>query len=308
MEKINAITFAPFEGKGRLSDAAAFKSLKEMKARTNVNWVILVPAGLQQTPYSETISISSGRTMPDEELAGIIRYAKELGLKVAVKPTVNCENGVWRAHINFFDEDVHCEPKWSKWFPAYTAFQLHYANIAEAENCEMFIAGCEMVMTERREGEWRKLIADIREVYHGQVSYNTDKYQEHNVKWWDCVDIISSSGYYPINDWEQQLDRIERVVKKFNKPFFFAEAGCMSVVGSQFVPNDWGLSGEVNAQIQAEWYQAMFEATSKRDWVGGYGLWSWPSHPGSPEAAARSGGYEIYGKPAEQVVKRYFSK
>ena len=65
--------------------------------------------------------------------------------------------------------------------------------------------------------------------YHGLVSYNTDKYQEDHVSWWDCVDVISSSGYYPIDQWEQELDRIEKnCLKNYRKPFFFAEAGCMS--------------------------------------------------------------------------------
>lgn len=31
--------------------------------------------------------------------------------------------------------------------------------------------------------------------------------------------MISSSGYYPIQDWEQELDRIEAVVKAYHKPF-----------------------------------------------------------------------------------------
>lgn len=56
--------------------------------------------------------------------------------------------------------------------------------------------------------------------YHGLVSYNTDKYQEDHVSWWDCVDVISSSGYYPIDQWEQELDRIEKTVLKYRKPFF----------------------------------------------------------------------------------------
>lgn len=34
----------------------------------------------------------------------------------------------------------------------------------------------------------------------------------------------SHSGYYPIDDWENQLDRIEEVVKKYQKPFIFSEA------------------------------------------------------------------------------------
>lgn len=52
------------------------------------------------------------------------------------------------------------------------------------------------------------------------MSYNTDKYQEEHVTWWDAVDVISSSGYYPIHDWENQLDRIERVVKNIKNRSF----------------------------------------------------------------------------------------
>lgn len=77
--------------------------------------------------------------------------------------------------------------------------------------------------------------------YHGLVSYNPDKYQEDHVSWWDCVDVISSSGYYPIDQWEQELDRIEKTVLKYRKPFFFAEAGCMSRKGSGMIPNNWEL-------------------------------------------------------------------
>ena len=111
----------------------------------------------------------------------MIHYIHVKGLSVALKPTANCKNDTWRAHMNFFDKDVPCEPKWCNWFASYTEFQMHYAGIAKQTGCEMFIAGCEMVMSEHRENEWRQLIADIRTVYDGPVSYNTDKYQEDNV-------------------------------------------------------------------------------------------------------------------------------
>lgn len=84
--------------------------------------------------------------------------------------------------------------------------------------------------------------------YHGLVSYNTDIYQEDHVSWWDCVDVISSSGYYPIDQWEQELDRIEKIVLKYRKLFFFAEAGCMSRKGSGMVPNNWELQGELRLE------------------------------------------------------------
>lgn len=308
MEFIKGITFAPFARRGFLSRREAFESLDNLIERTNANLIILVPNGLQDTPQSEEIDFYSEATMSDGELTDIIEYAHKKGIKVALKPTANCRNGTWRAHINFFDEDVPCEPKWKNWFKSYTDFQLHYAEIAEKTGCELFIAGCEMVQSERREKEWRKLIADIRGVYSGLVSYNTDKYQEHNVKWWDCVDIISSSGYYPINDWEVQLDRIEKVVKKFKKPFFFAECGCMSTKGSNLVPNDWSVRGEVDSEGQAAWYTAMFEACEKRDWVEGFAVWDWCGKQYPVSKALTHGGYEIYGKPAEKVVSDFYSK
>lgn len=307
MDYIRGITFAPFAYKGVLSKEESRNSLAVMQERTGADTVILVPCGVQQTPQSVEIDYSSVFTMEDKELSEFIIYAKSLGLRVFLKPTVNCLNGTWRAHINFFDEDVPCEPKWSEWFHAYTAFQLHYAAIAQETGCKMFIAGCEMVMTEHRETEWRKLIADIRIVYSGLVSYNTDKYQEHNVKWWDCVDVISSSGYYPADDWERQLDRISRVVEKFGKTFFFAESGCMSTAGSADIPNNWELEGNVDLEEQAYWYEKMFEAVKKRSWVQGVALWSWDGALYPPAEAENHRYYEFYEKPSEKIVRRFFT-
>lgn len=306
MELIHGFTFAPFAKRGTFDKSHTYQSLDTMIATTGCNFITLVPNGLQDTPQSESICYTSEATFADQELEKMIYYIKEKGIKVALKPTVNCKNGTWRAHISFFDEDVPCEPKWCNWFQSYTRFQLHYAKLAERTHCDLFIAGCEMVMSEHREQEWRKLIADIRSVYSGPVTYNTDKYQEHNVKWWDCLDYISSSGYYPIHDWEVQLDRIEKVVQKYNKPFLFAEAGCMSTVGSQYVPNDWSLDGEVDLKGQADWFEEMFSITQKRDWIKGYFIWSWPSKLYSLSKAAQDKRYETYGKLSEAVIYKYY--
>lgn len=308
MEYICGITFAPFAGRGRFATAEAKESLVKAKERTAANFVIFVPGGIQQTAQSEEISYTTSATMADGELEEMIAYARSLGFWVALKPTVNCADGTWRAHIHFFDEDVPCEPKWGNWFASYTKFQLHYADIAQRCGCEMFLPGCEMVMSEHREKEWRALIAEIRNVYHGLISYNTDKYQEHRVKWWDAVDVISSSGYYPIHDWENQLDRIEAVVEHFQKPFFFAEAGCMSVTGSSAVPNNWEIQGEAALQEQADWYETMLAACEKRSWVQGMAFWSWGGELYPKEQAALRRDYEIYGKPAEKVVSSWYRR
>ena len=308
MEYIKGVTFAPFIGRGCLDKKETRQSFELMLERTGCDLVILVPNGLQDTPQSEEIDFSSEATVSDAELESFIGFAHSKGVRVALKPTVNCRNGTWRAHICFFEEDVPCEPKWGNWFRAYSRFQCHFAALAERTGCELFIAGCEMVQSEHRETEWRQVIADIRKVYSGPVSYNTDKYQEHNVSWWDAVDVISSSGYYPIGDWERQLDRIEAVVKRFGKPFFFAECGCMSVQGSNLVPNDWSVRGEADPQGQADWYRAMFAACEKRSWVGGFALWDWRSRLCPESAAEADKGYGIFAKPAEKIVREYYGR
>lgn len=308
MDYIKGVNFAPFASKGAFSNKESFQSLENLVMRTNANYIFFVPNGLQDTPQSIKIDYSSDATCSDEELEKMIMFAKGLGMHTVLKPTVNCRNGSWRAHISFFDEDVVCEPKWSEWFEAYTQFQLHYAAMAEKLGCDMFVAGCEMVMSEHREIEWRQLIQDIRTVYHGPISYNTDKYQEHNVAWWDAVDIISSSGYYPVSDWNTQLNRIEKVVRKYKKPFFFSEMGCMSTQHSKNRPNDWTIRGEVDLEGQAEWYRKVFGACNTRSWVNGFAIWDWSCKPYILTRAENDPGYNIYGKPAEKVVAAYYSQ
>lgn len=307
MEFIKGVTFGAFAPAGSFNKKQTYDSLDKLIERTAANFVVLVPNGLQDTPQSQTIDFTSPATVEDEELIRLIDYIHSKGLKCALKPTVNCKNGTWRAHICFFDRDVVCEPKWSIWFDAYSRFQTHFAGIAEQTGCELFIAGCEMVQSEHREAEWRKVISDIRSVYSGPVTYNTDKYQEDNVTWWDCVDAICSSGYYPVDDWEAQLDRIEQVVRKFKKPFFFAEAGCMSTEGSMYVPNDWSIRGPEAAEEQAKWYRTMFDATSKRDFVSGFFIWDWGIRLYPSNEAGKDKGYAVYGKPAEKVISEYYS-
>ena len=108
MEYICGFTFAPFCGAGVLNSASAKESLKQMQERTGADFVIFAPNGVQKNAHSEEICYTSEATMTDEELVEMIAYAKELGLRVALKPTANCADGTWRAFISFFDYDVVC--------------------------------------------------------------------------------------------------------------------------------------------------------------------------------------------------------
>ena len=306
LNNIKGITFAPFAHKGVLSKKDAFKSLDAIKERTAANFIMLVPCGLQETAQSDIIRYDTEATMSDTELIAIIRYAKKLGFNVGLKPTINCKNGVYRAYVSFFDNEVPNEPCWRNWFNSYTEFQMHYAEIAKAENVDMFVCGSEMVMAESREDDWRRLIKQLRRVYSGILTYNTDKYQEDHVTWWDALDSISSSGYYPINALEENFQRIAEVAKRFDRPFLFMESGCPSRAGSEYIPNNWSYGGPQNLKAQADWYQAFADALLRHPWVRGCVWWDWSATRLYPlEKAATDDGYCVYGKPTEAVLKRY---
>jgi hypothetical protein len=54
----------------------------------------------------------------------------------------------------------------------------HYAKIAEETKCEMLCLGCEMESTEEFEIRWRNLIMEIRQIYHGPITYNLNHGRE----------------------------------------------------------------------------------------------------------------------------------
>lgn len=308
MEFIKGMTWGWVGTRGEWKTKKSEKSMEEMVDTLGVNWTAIAFQAQQKTAQSTEINYKDDPVVTDEEVYWAIAKAKSLNLKVCLKPVVNCMDGTWRAHINFFDEDVPGEPSWTEWFKSYEDYILHYAKLAQEAKCEMFCVGCEMVQSDKREREWRNLIKKVREVYDGTITYNCDKYQEDRLTWWDAVDVISSSGYYPIGTWDKQIQRIEKVVKEHNKPFFFMEAGCPSRTGSSNVPNNWNHIGEVNAEEQNDYYKEMFAKLDEVSWFSGYALWDWPAELYKKEEAQNNTDYCVYGKKAEKTIKAYYSK
>ena len=278
--------------------------------KCNVNTITFAFSAYQEHCYSTDIKWK-GMHMPKlEELSELIAYAKSKDLKVIVKPMLNVEDGYWRAYIRFFDEDVPCEPKWSDWFKNYYEYLLFYGKFCEENNVDIIIIGCEMVGTDHRESEWRLLVKKLREIYNGKLTYNCDKYQEHNVKWWDALDYISSSGYYPKGSIEAELNRIEKVVKAYNKPFFFAEGGCPSTLNASKNPNDWTIvrGGVDSEEEQYEYYKEFLEETYKKEFISGFCFWDWPMKSPIKEKEKLAKDYSIKFKKAEKIISEYYNK
>lgn len=310
MQYLHAMSFAYGERRGFSKKEAVWQhALREMLASTGCDTVVLTVAALQDHAYATDVQFDAPDVMSMEDVLTVSRFIKQLGLSLIIKAMVNCRDGYWRAYIRFFDTYVPTEPTWEQWFASYGKFVNALAETAQKAQADMFCAGCEMVGTDHREAEWRRLIQDVRARYHGAVTYNCDKYQEEHVRWWDAVDVISSSGYYAMDALEENLRRIRTVVEAENKPFMFMECGCPSREGSEYCPNDWRHAGGLDLAAQERWYGAFCQAVEQNPWVRGAAFWDWSAtRLYSRESGAYDTGYSVYGKPAEAVLKAFGSR
>ena len=308
-EFINAYTFGFCEKRGFTKRSPWQWSLKEMARTTGCNAIILPVCAWQEHTYSTQVESDSPDVMDEKDVKSVCACARELGLKVILKAMVNCRDGYWRAYIRFFDNEVAWEPAWGAWFASWGEHLLRVARMARDNGAAMLCVGCEMIGTDHRTGDWRNLIAQAREIYSGPVTYNCDKHQEDFISWWDACDVISSSGYYSIDDIDANMERIRKVAEKYGRPFMFMECGCPSREGSPYRPYDWKLDGEVSERAQAEWYKAFTDALINHPFVRGTGWWDWPaSRLYAEPAGVFNGGYCTYGKAAGEVLRRFAEK
>lgn len=306
MRYMNGCTFGFMSPRGFTAREEWKRSLRLMVASTGCDTVILPVAALQNHAYSTQVDYLTPDVMSMEDVRAVAAEARALGLRLVLKAMVNCRDGYWRAYIRFFDSYVPTEPTWEQWFASYGEFVVALARTAQEVKADMFCLGCEMVGTDHRDREWRQLAAQVRQVFTGPLTYNCDKFQEHNVTWWDAVDVISSSGYYPIDQLEEHFQRIEQVAEKFGRPFIFMESGCPSRAGSEYVPNNWSFGGEQSNEAQEKWYRAYTEALLRHPKIRGCVWWDWSAVRLYPcEQGAANNGYCVYGKPAEKVLQAY---
>ena len=282
-------------------------SMEEMVRTSGTDTLVLPVCALQDRVDSVCLNTMHGASpdvMSEEDVLKVCRHARTLGLRIILKCMVNCRDGVWRAYIHFFDPPVPTEPTWDQWFEQYEGHVKEVAALAEDVEAEMLCVGCEMVSADQKDAHWRHLIRGARELYTGPVTYNCDKYQEDRLTWWDELDVMSSSGYYPVSCMESQFERIRQAAERAGKPFLFMECGCPSRGGSEERPNDWRFGHGLNLESQTRWYDAFFQATERHSFVRGYVLWDWPASRLYPERmGCDQDGYCTYGKPANGLAK-----
>ena len=320
--EMKGFTYGYDAKRGDFRTEGAIKS-QELLYDTGVNWVCLAIANYQETAHSTKIEFDFERSCSDRDIMAAVERAHSHGVKVCLKPMVNCRDGVWRAYINFADSDFSGkDPYWDKWFKSYGDYMKYYAQLAEETGCEMLCIGCEMCGTERKEAHWRRLIAELREIYSGKLIYNTNHGHEDDVKWFDAVDYVGTSAYFPVAEaggatsemmqekWAVIREELHKVYEKWQKKIVFIEIGCRSAHGCATMP--WDFSHKDlphDEEEQANFYDSCMATFADEEWFGGVFWWDWSTYIyDTKEAATQENGFNIHLKKAEEVLKKWYSK
>ncbi len=275
---------------------------------------------VRQDSFSSTLIRPDYRyTVTDKDVAAAADKLHALGLKVCMKPMVNCADGVWRAHIHFPEREIGDKDYWKEWFSSYTAFLVHYAEIAEETGCEMFCVGCEMLGTEHKVEYWRNAIAEVRKVYSGKITYNTNHGKEFGVKWWDAVDYIGTSAYYGVArvpgdsmenmqaEWDEQKSRLAELSEMHGgKQIIFMEIGCRSASGCAMIPYDFSHHEyPYDEDEQANFYESCMRSMWNEPWFAGFFWWDWYTKIPTRQPEL---GFSVVGKKTEQLLKEWYAR
>ena len=90
---------------------------------------------------------------------------------------------------------------------------------------------------------------------------------------------------------------------------FFIECGVVSAENVARTP--WQHSSPdlvYDGMEQADFYQAVLESFWDESWFTGFVWWSWPPKMYPRDEAETRADFPIYGKPAEDVVKKWYIK
>jgi hypothetical protein len=227
----------------------------------------------------------------DAGLAKTAVAARALGIKTLLKPHVWVRHGAWQGDIA-----MTTDADWERWFASYEAFILHYAALAEANGFEALAVGTELAKASRRTSDWKRVIAEVRKVYHGKLTYCANWNDEVEATgFWDDLDFIGVQAYYPlatIDDpskadieaaWAPIVKKLEALGRRTGKPVVFTEVGFKSHAGSLKQPWVWDTDGTVDFPLQRDAFAALFETFWGKPWFGGTFVWKW--HPSARELA-----------------------
>ena len=107
---------------------------------------------------------------------------------------------------------------------------MHYARLAESAKVEAFCIGLELKhAVKERAAFWDGLIAQVRKVYSGKITYAANWDNFHNIPFWIKLDFIGINAYFPLSQenqptsselydaWEEQKIALRRLSEMYKR-------------------------------------------------------------------------------------------
>ncbi|MCG8460228.1 MAG: hypothetical protein MI919_28425 [Holophagales bacterium] len=280
--------------------------------RLGADSVSIMPFAYQRDPQRPFL-VFLNRHPASETDAGAVhasRRAREMGFRVLWKPHIWVSHRSWPGDIV-----MGSEVDWRRWWRLYGRYVLHHAALARHAGAELFSVGVELGRTVAREEEWRHLIASVRRLYPGHVTYAGNWWGDYDaVPFWDALDFVGVDAYFPLaGDAEagreeilagarRAVSELRRAAERYGRPVLLTEVGFAAREGAWVAPHEEG--GTYSPEDQLLAYEVLLEALGRPHWLAGLYVWKVFSHP-----RAEGGGrpdFRLLGRPAEQALSRYF--
>jgi len=174
------------------------------------------------------------------------------------------------------------------WNESYRGYLIQYAHLAEELNVEILCIGTELCsQVDANQTYWKDLIAEVRSVYSGKLTYaaNWDCYPDF--PFWADLDYIGIDAYFPLETgnsedqrsaseaWNRWKPTMAALSDSVSTPILFTEYGYRSCEGALIEP--WTNENNLNADeaAQSTGYQSLYSSIWSEPWFAGGFLWKW---------------------------------
>jgi len=283
---VRGITISTHGGGRDWASDEMVSTLADIKT-LGANWIAIHPYG----GISQDGSVGARRFEGGGETAPLhwtrpIAEAHAQGLKICIKPHLAYwRSGFeWRGEIAFDSEE-----KWQRFWSEYRVWILA---IAEAcKDADAFVVGTELDKTLDHEAEWRALIADVRKVYKGPVTYAANWSDYKRVPFWDALDVIGIQGYFPVSKkerptekdvrkgWDQLVKELRAYSEAHDRNIVFTELGYNQSYKAASEPWDYKVDDDGARPLQEMCWRIALEAVEKEPRIVGSLLWKWFPNP-----------------------------
>jgi hypothetical protein len=320
---IRGLTIGPIEnsrhpdrGYGTWASARAMDEARVWGA----SWVSLTPFGRVADLDPAGVDLTFEAPFEDNRAAVLaaIRQAHERGLHVMLVPHLWVESGEWRALI-----EPPTDAGWERWAEAYRGFVLAWAEVAREGDVELFSVGVELRswVTTHRAPRFEAIVADVRKVYPGLLTYSANWDDAEDTRIWGSVDLLGINAFYPLAEREgadraelleggrRVAAKVDALARQWSKPVLLTEMGYTTRADPALRPWEWpdGMSNvRVDEAAQADAYLGLLAPLSELPTVAGFFVWRVYADPDDVSQEAEWG-FSPRGKRAEKTLRAAFA-